>query len=131
MILTTCAACAAPLAHNAPRCVRCQTRYCNKTCQHDHWRRGHSELIMLDAQNKLANTLDALGRHEEALQIERDIYSGRVKLNGEEHRKTLIAASGYATSLQELKRFEEAKSLLRKTLPVAPVSYTHLRAHET
>ena len=34
MILTTCAACAAPLAHNAPRCVRCQTRYCNQTCQH-------------------------------------------------------------------------------------------------
>ena len=23
MILTTCAACAAPLAHDAPRCVRC------------------------------------------------------------------------------------------------------------
>ena len=26
MILTNCAACAAPLAHNAPRCVRCWTR---------------------------------------------------------------------------------------------------------
>ena len=25
MILTTCAACAAPLAHTAPRCVRCHT----------------------------------------------------------------------------------------------------------
>ena len=44
MILTTCAACAAPLAHNAPRCVRCHTRYCNKTCQHDHWRRGHKQI---------------------------------------------------------------------------------------
>ena len=31
MILTNCAACAAPLAHTAPRCIRCQTRYCNKT----------------------------------------------------------------------------------------------------
>ena len=29
MILTNCAACAAPLAHNAPRCVRCWTRYCD------------------------------------------------------------------------------------------------------
>ena len=28
MILTNCAACAAPLAHNAPRCVRCHVRYC-------------------------------------------------------------------------------------------------------
>ena len=27
MILTTCAACAAPLAHDAPRCVRCKVRY--------------------------------------------------------------------------------------------------------
>ena len=36
MILTTCAACAAPLAHDAPRCVRCKTRYCDATCQHDH-----------------------------------------------------------------------------------------------
>ena len=44
MILTNCAACAAPLAHNAPRCVRCHTRYCNATCQHDHWRRGHKQI---------------------------------------------------------------------------------------
>ena len=44
MILTNCAACAAPLAHNAPRCVRCHTRYCNSTCQHDHWRRGHKQI---------------------------------------------------------------------------------------
>jgi hypothetical protein len=29
MILTNCAACAAPLAHDAPRCVRCKVRYCN------------------------------------------------------------------------------------------------------
>ena len=34
MILTNCAACAAPLAHDAPRCVRCKTRYCDATCQH-------------------------------------------------------------------------------------------------
>ena len=47
MLLTNCAACAAPLALNAPRCVRCQTRYCNKTCQHDHWRRGHAYLLSL------------------------------------------------------------------------------------
>jgi len=44
MILTNCAACAAPLDHDAPRCVRCKTRYCNSTCQHDHWRRGHKQI---------------------------------------------------------------------------------------
>ena len=36
MILTNCAACAAPLAHTAPRCVRCHTRYCNQTCHGAH-----------------------------------------------------------------------------------------------
>ena len=44
MLLINCAACAAPLAINAPRCVRCRTRYCNSTCQHDHWRRGHKQM---------------------------------------------------------------------------------------
>jgi len=44
MIITNCAACAAPLAYDAPRCVRCKTRYCNSTCQHDHWRRGHKQI---------------------------------------------------------------------------------------
>ena len=49
----------------------------------------------------------------------RDVYSGRVKHNGEEDRVTLIAALNYAISLVCLKRFEEAKSLLRKVMPVA------------
>ena len=44
MLLTNCAACAAPLAHDAPRCIRCWTRYCDSTCQHDHWRRGHKQI---------------------------------------------------------------------------------------
>jgi len=49
----------------------------------------------------------------------RDVYSARVKLDGEEHEKTLRAANNYANSLSILKRFEEAKSLLRRTMPVA------------
>ena len=36
---------------------------------------------------------------QEALQMKRDVYSGRLKLNGEEHGKTLIAANNYAQSL--------------------------------
>jgi len=39
--------------------------------------------------------------------------------NGEEHEKTLLAANNYATSLHKAERFEEVKSLLRKTVPVA------------
>ena len=45
MILTNCAACAAPLAHNAPRCVRCKVRYCNQTREKvldERWNRWHT-----------------------------------------------------------------------------------------
>ena len=51
--------------------------------------------------------------------MRRDVYSGRLKLNGEEHLNTLQAASNYAVSLLSLPRFEEAKLLLQKTMPVA------------
>jgi len=301
MILTNCAACAAPLAHDAPRCVRCQNRYCNSTCQHDHWRRGHkqickkihrggnaeqyhagnrykeavaeaveacaddtndqtcyicleavhsrtgeglvrgcacgdrdgvdsgttgvahvsclaeqakilvaegeennlgakalnerwhrwytcglceqdyhgvvrcalgwacwktyegrpeedwtrrsamaqlgnglsiaqqhedalsvketelammrrvgaSEAQMLVVQGNLANTYQVLGRCDEDLRLRKEVYSGCLRLGGEEHPTTLAEANNYAWNLNELKRFEEAKSLLRKTMPVA------------
>ena len=51
--------------------------------------------------------------------MRRDVYSGLLRLNGEEHESTLMAAINYAESLFNLKRFEEAKSLMRKTIPVA------------
>jgi len=38
---------------------------------------------------------------------------------GEEDGDTLLSANNYATSLVILERFEEAKSLLRRTTPVA------------
>ena len=48
----------------------------------------------------------------------RNVYNGYLKLTGEESRDTLLAALNYAVSLNNLDRFEEAKSLLRKTIPV-------------
>ncbi|CAH0373505.1 unnamed protein product [Pelagomonas calceolata] len=82
-------------------------------------RLGDSEESILTVQGNLAVTYVVIGRHEEALNLYRDVYSGRVRLNGEEHLTTLIAANNYALSLNELKRFEEAKPLLRRTIPVA------------
>ena len=82
-------------------------------------RLGVREEIILVAQSNLANSYGALGRGEEALRLKRDVYSGRLELNGEEHEKTLLVANNYAASLKELGRFEEARSLLRKTIPVA------------
>ena len=60
-----------------------------------------------------------MGRLEEALQIDRDVYSGFLKIRGEEHRESLMAANNYITALRDLQRFEEAKSLLLKTMPVS------------
>ena len=74
---------------------------------------------MLITQSNLANSYSELGRHEEALNLRRDVYSGRLKLSGEEHRDTLLAANNYAISLTFLKRFEESKSVLRQMTPLA------------
>ena len=49
----------------------------------------------------------------------REVYSRRVKLDGEEHGKTVLAANNYAATLMKLTRLEEAKTLLRKMMPVA------------
>ena len=84
-----------------------------------HRRVGTSEHNMYAVQNNLANSYQALGRLDQALSVRRDVYTGRVKLRGEEHKATLMAISNYADSLVYLQRFEEAKGLLRKTMVVA------------
>ena len=66
-LLTNCAACAAPLAHDAPRCVRCFTRYCDATCQHDHWRRGHKQICKRIHRGGNAEQYNADKRYKEAV----------------------------------------------------------------
>ena len=51
--------------------------------------------------------------------MQRDVYFGSVKLHGAEHPETLREANNYANSLRNQQRYEEARSLLRKTMPVA------------
>ena len=53
------------------------------------------------------------------IRMRRDVYSGTLRLNGKEDKSTLVDAFNYAASLVNLGRFEEAKALLRKTMPVA------------
>ena len=78
-----------------------------------------SEECILSIQSNLANTIWALGRQEQGLKLERDVYYGYLRLNGEEDGDTFAACNNYAISLTKLKRFEEAKALLRKTMPLA------------
>jgi hypothetical protein len=80
-------------------------------------RLGDVEGILI-AQTNLSNTYSRVGRLEQALQMDQDIYCGRVKLVGEEDESTLRAANNYAWRLCKVLHFEEAKALLRKTIPV-------------
>ena len=80
---------------------------------------GDPEEQILMTQSNLANTYQLLGRSEEALRLRRDVYSGTLKLRGEEHESTLSAAFNYANTLFVLTRYKEAKSLTRKAMPVA------------
>jgi tetratricopeptide (TPR) repeat protein len=82
-------------------------------------RLGASKDSMLVVQTNIANTYARMGRLEEALQMRQEVYSGRLKLHGKEHGRTSLAANNYADSLNDLGRFKEVKSLLRKAIPVA------------
>ena len=135
--------------------------YCDATCQHDHWRRGHKQICkkihrggnaeqyhadkkykeavavaveacvslmrrvgapeknLLVVQSNLASSYQTFGRQEQALEMYRSVYSGNLKIDGEEHASTLVAALNTAACLWNLQRLEEVRSLLRKTIPVA------------
>ena len=80
---------------------------------------GSSEQNILVVQGNLANTYAMLRRFEEGLRLRRDVYSGTLKLLGEEHFETLREAFNYTMSLISLKHFKEAKSLMLKVMPVA------------
>jgi len=82
-------------------------------------RLGGSERSILVTQGNLACTYQSLQQHEHALSIRRDVYSGWLKLYGEEDADTLREALNYAVSLANLGRRKEAKTLMRKTAPVA------------
>ena len=80
---------------------------------------GAPEAVMLVVQSNLAMTYGRLGRKEEALRMRRGVYTGTMKLLGKEAKETVTEANNYSSSLVDLKRFEVAKALLRKTMPVA------------
>jgi hypothetical protein len=80
---------------------------------------GASEQNILAVQSNLANSYHALGRSVDALRVRRDVYSGFVRILGKEHKATLTTAICYASTFIDLKRYAEAKALVRKWIPVA------------
>jgi hypothetical protein len=77
-----------------------------------------SEESILIVQGNLAITYGDLGDQEKALSMERDVYSGHLKLKGEEHPDTLREAVNYASTLIALERFEEVKPRMLQMMPV-------------
>jgi hypothetical protein len=82
-------------------------------------RLGASEYSLLIVQGNIAGTYEALGRDEEAIRVRNAVYSERLRINGEEHEQTLVAANIYAWGLCHLRRCEEARALMREIMPVA------------
>ena len=80
---------------------------------------GESEVAILGAQSNIASVYDRLGRLEEALRLRQYVYRGQLRYRGEEHRLTLTEAFNYANDLTDSRRFEEAKTLLHRHMPVA------------
>ena len=74
---------------------------------------------ILALQTRVGYSYNALGRNEEGLPVQRDVYAGRLKLHGENHQETIWSAGYLANSLYRTRRFDEGKALLRKVIPVA------------
>ena len=106
MILTNCAACAAPLAHDAPRCVRCQHR------------------TTLAAAINLGALLVKLNRFEEAKVLLRKVLPAVRRTQGESHVNTLKMRWNYADALHldadaTLDDLREAVATLEDIEPIA------------
>ena len=69
MILTTCAACAAPLAYDANHCARCETRYCSDAC-------FHAKALFLDTDATLDDLREAVATIEDTVRIARRVLGG-------------------------------------------------------
>ena len=104
-LITNCAACAAPLAHNAPRCVRCFTRYCDSTCQQDHWRRGHKQICKKIHRGGNAEQYYADKKYKEAVAVAVKACADDMKLstrvNGKDHGETQYYLDNLATVREE------------------------------
>ena len=94
MILTNCAACAAPLAHNAPRCVRCWTRYCDATCQLG---RPEADMARQMAMNVLGLGLSEARHDEDALAVQEAELATMRRLGADEEG-ILITRGNIASS---------------------------------
>ena len=81
---------------------------------------GYSAGQVLTVQLNLACAYQFLGRREQAIRMQREVYAGRLRLSGEEAFPTLLAANNLASSLARYRdSYGEAKTLWRTLIPIA------------
>ena len=69
-------------------------------------------------QDNISSSYAELGRHEEALRIEREVYARKSALYGALHEATLLSAVNLASTLVDnLEQFDEARTFLRDRIP--------------
>ena len=81
MILTNCAACAAPLPHKAKQCSRCKTRYCGPACQKEHWDAagGHKDICKKIKKGGGAEQYHADKKTKEAVAVAAEVCADDTK----------------------------------------------------
>jgi len=71
------------------------------------------------AKSNLAHCLDDLGRSDEAIVIQREVYAGWVALLGVSHQRTILGGFNLCVSLDRSDLWDEARQFLRQLLPAA------------
>ena len=70
MILTHCAACAAPLGLAlGKKCGCCSTRYCGPACQEQHWKEGGHDQLCKKIKQGGAEQYNANKKYSEAVAV--------------------------------------------------------------
>ena len=80
-------------------------------------RLGLPEEQVLTTRSNLAHCLSKLGRLEESIAIEREVYAREKKLYGPTDKTTLHTGNNLAHALNVSGQFAEAKTLSRKLIP--------------
>ena len=73
-------------------------------------RLGAPEENVLCVKNNISNCHADLGRKDEALEIQREIYDRKCLLGSEHNESTLVSAANLAVSLHAFHRFAECRS---------------------
>mmetsp|Transcript_26771 Transcript_26771/g.82355 ORF Transcript_26771/g.82355 Transcript_26771/m.82355 type:complete len:211 (+) Transcript_26771:3-635(+) len=81
---------------------------------------SHNDDLVFDTQCTLASCLDDLGRYGEALALKREVFAKIVASLGISDACTLMSGNNLVVSLNRMRLWEEAQTLVRdQLLPVA------------